>query len=314
MNEQVSNTDSTIIIQAEGIEKRLAETEYEAKTLPGALLALGGALNGTLFDLKTTEISAGRSSDNTIHLEFSCVSRFHFKLIKIKSDWFIEDSQSKNGTYVNNTLIKAPTQLNRGDIIKVVNIAFKYLPQGDSERLAYDRLTYMANTDGHTGCFTKCYFNKQLDKSFNNSFLTGQALSLIILDLDHFKTINDKFGHDAGDFILKEVADIVRVEGVRDKDIFARFGGEEFVILLPKTNINHALSVAERIRFLIESHSFHYDDKKIPVTASLGVADYNNDIACAKDFFKRADNAVYEAKALGRNQVSSLIYLPDSNN
>jgi len=311
MDEQTSNNDATAIIQAEGIERGLAEAENEAKTLPGALLAIGGALNGTLIDLKNSEISVGRSDKNTIHLEFSCVSRFHFKLMKVRNDWFIEDSQSKNGTYINNNLIKAPTQLKRGDIIKVVNIAFKYLPQGDSERLAYDRLTYIANTDGHTGCFTKSYFNDQLNKMFNKSRLTGQELSLIILDLDHFKNINDQFGHDAGDYILKEVSDIVHAEGVREQDIFARYGGEEFVILLPKTSLTQAMGIAERVRALMENHRFSYGKEKILVTASLGVADYNKDIISAKDFFKRADNAAYEAKALGRNQVSSLIYLAD---
>ena len=228
-----------------------------------------------------------------------------------ENDWLIEDTQSKNGTYVNNNLIQAPTQLNRGDIIKIVNIAFKYLPQGDSERLAYDRLTYVANTDGHTGCFTKCYFNNQLDEGFKKSCLTGEALSLIIFDLDHFKKINDQFGHDAGDYVLKEVADIVRVEGVREQDIFARYGGEEFVILLPKTDLTQAMGIAERIRTLIENHRFTYGNEIVLVTASLGIADYNKGIASSTDFFKRADHAAYEAKALGRNQVSSLIYLAD---
>jgi len=308
MDEKSSSNDTTVIIQAEVLEKGLAETENEAKTLPGALLAIGGSLNGNLFDLKGTEMTVGRSSKNSIHLEYTSISRFHFKLFKVKGEWFIQDSQSKNGTYVNNSLIIAPTQLKRGDIIKVLNIAFKYLPQGDSERLAYDKLTYIANTDGHTGCYTKCYFNEQLDLNFKNARLTNQALSLIILDLDYFKNINDQFGHDAGDFILKEIADIVRVEGVRDQDIFARYGGEEFVIILPQTNLTQAMGIAERVRSLIEHHHFIYETDKISVTGSLGVADFNKDIACAKDFFKRADNAAYEAKAFGRNQVSSFIY------
>lgn len=312
MVEQVNNNDATIIIHAEGIEKGLVETENEAKTRPGALLAIGGALNGTLFDLKKSEISAGRGTNNDIQLAFSCVSRVHFTLLRVKSDWFIEDSKSKNGTYVNNTRIEAPTKLNKGDIIKVVNIALKFFPQGDNERLAYDKLTYVANTDGHTGCYTKCYFNDQLEEGFKASSATGQALSLIILDLDYFKNINDQYGHDAGDFILKEVADIVHIEGVREQDIFARYGGEEFAILLPKTVLSQAVGIAERIRNLIEQHNFVYGSTKISVTASIGVADYNKDIATAKDFFKRADNAVYEAKALGRNQVSSLIFLADN--
>ena len=190
-------------------------------------------------------------------------------------------------------------------------MAFKYLPQGNNERLAYDRLTYIANTDGHTGCYTKCYFNEQLAKNFGHSEVTGQALSLIILDLDHFKTVNDQYGHDAGDFILKEVADSVRVEGVREQDIFARYGGEEFVILLPNTTHAQAMLIAERIRLLISKHTFMYDNQAISMTASLGVADYTKDLSSSVEFFKRADSAVYEAKSLGRNQVSSLIYVGD---
>ena len=121
-------------------------------------------------------------------------------------------------------------------------------------------------------------------------------LSLIIFDLDHFKNLNDNYGRDAGDYVLKEMAGIVRNNGVRDQDIFARYGGEEFVILLPKTNLKYSFEIAERLRKLIEAHSFTYESQKLPVTASIGVADYRQGVNSGVDLFKRADSAVYKAR------------------
>ena len=109
--------------------------------------------------------------------------------------------------------------------------------------------------------------------------------------------------YDAGDYVLKEMAGIVRNNGVRDQDIFARYGGEEFVILLPKTNLKYSFEIAERLRKLIETHSFTYESQKLPVTASIGVADYRQGVNSGVDLFKRADSAVYKAKEAGRNQV-----------
>jgi two-component system cell cycle response regulator len=134
--------------------------------------------------------------------------------------------------------------------------------------------------------------------------VTGNPLSLIVFDLDHFKNLNDGYGHDAGDFVLSDMAAIIRSNGVRDQDVFARYGGEEFVILLPKTNLKQAFEIAERLRKLVEGHEFIYDEKRLPVTASIGVADYRQGVATGTDLFKRADEAVYKSKQGGRNQVN----------
>lgn len=203
---------------------------------------VGGPLNGTIFDLKNSETSAGRNPDNSIPLEFNGISRYHFKVKEAGEGHTVEDAGSKNGTFLNNQKIEGVVELNKGDMIKIGEIAMKYLPKGDTERLTYDKLQLEANTDGHTGCFNKTYFNGQLDLQVKKSKLTGDPLSLIIFDLDHFKKLNDNYGHDAGDFVLKEMAQLIRKNGVReDHDIFARYGGEEFCILLPKTNIKQAL-------------------------------------------------------------------------
>ena len=294
--------ESTIVIT--DIKAALDSSDLAASDKPAALLVVGGELNGTIFDLIADETTCGRSIDNTIQLEFQGISRHHLKVVLNEQKAFIEDCGSKNGTFLNNHKIEQRSTLNKGDIIKVGSIALKYIPAGDPERVAYDKLNLEANTDKHTGCYNKAYFNKSLDLEVRKSKVTGHPLSLIIFDLDHFKKLNDNFGHDAGDYVLKEMSGIVRNNGVREQDIFARYGGEEFVILLPKTNLKHSFEIAERLRKLVENHDFKYDGQKLPVTASIGVADYRQGVVTGTDLFKRADSAVYKSKENGRNQVS----------
>lgn len=294
--------DSTIVLT--DIKAALATTENEASNKPAALLVVGGDLNGTIFDIASAEISIGRNPDNAIPLEFNGISRYHFKVKESGQGHIVEDLGSKNGTFLNNKKLEGSSPLNKGDMIKIGSIALKYLPKGDPERLTYDKLQMEANTDQHTGCFNKTYFNNAIALEVKKSKLTGDPLSLIIFDLDHFKSLNDNHGHDAGDFVLKELAYVIRENGVRDNDIFARYGGEEFVILLPKTNLKHSFEIAERLRKLVEDHKFIYEGTELPVTASIGVADYRQGVASGTDLFKRADEAVYASKEGGRNRVS----------
>ena len=296
------STDDTTIVLTD-LRAALNSSENEAQLKPAALLVLGGELNGTLFDLVETNISIGRNIDNTIALELNGVSRYHFKIHFVNDEHILTDCESKNGTYLNNKKVIDPIKLNKGDVIKIGSVALKYLPKGDPERLTYDKLNLEANTDKHTGCFNKTYFNNKNTLEVNKSKVTGDPLSLIIFDLDHFKKLNDNYGHDAGDYVLKEMAALIRTNGIRENDTFARYGGEEFVILLPKTNLKQAFEIAERCRKLIENKEFIYDAKRLPVTASIGVSDYRQGVVTGTDLFKRADEAVYKAKEGGRNQV-----------
>jgi len=296
------STDDTTIVLTD-IRAALQASEKEAQLKPAALLVVGGDLNGTIFDLTEPQVGIGRNADNTIALEFNGVSRYHFKLLASGESHVLEDCGSKNGTYLNNKRVESLTPLAKGDIIKIGSIALKYLPKGDPERLTYDKLNLEANTDKHTGCFNKTYFNNRIAIEVNKCKVTGEPLSLILFDLDHFKKLNDGYGHDAGDYVLKEMAQIIRANGIREQDVFARYGGEEFVILLPKTNLKQSFEIAERLRKLIENKEFLYDAKRLPVTASIGVADYRQGVITGTDLFKRADDAVYKAKEAGRNQV-----------
>jgi two-component system cell cycle response regulator len=291
--------DATLVIT--DIKAALAASDKEAESKSACLLVVGGDLNGTIFDLIDGDNNVGRSPDCEIPLDFQGISRKHFKVNADKVT--ISDLGSSNGTYINNEKIAVPAQLKKADMIKIGSIALKFLPKGDTERLTYDKLQEDANTDGLTKCYNKMYFNNKLDLEVKKSKVTGNPLSLIIFDLDHFKHLNDNYGHDAGDYVLAEKADLLRDNGIRKGDTFARYGGEEFVVLLPNTNLKQAFEIAERLRKLVEVHEFIYDEKKLPVTASIGVADYRQGVNTGTDLFKRADSAVYKAKEGGRNQV-----------
>jgi diguanylate cyclase (GGDEF)-like protein len=164
-------------------------------------------------------------------------------------------------------------------------------------------LTELASVDTLTRTHTRRYFIERTELEFARAKRHSHPLSFIILDLDYFKKINDKHGHMAGDAMLKEIADICKTK-VRSTDLLGRFGGEEFMILLPETNLESALYVAERIRKKIQETEFEYDGNKMKITASLGVTGTDK-ITCESfdTFLHCADKALYRAKDNGRNKI-----------
>lgn len=172
------------------------------------------------------------------------------------------------------------------------------LSNADSVR----RLEELATTDGLTGCFNKRYFNDQLTAKLGAAGRFSRKLSLIIVDLDHFKVVNDTYGHATGDVVIKELGAIMlRIK--RETDIVARFGGEEFCLLCEETDTGGAQLLAERLRQELERTTFETELGKLKVTCSLGVATFP-DLARTRDgLFETADRALYKAKHAGRNQV-----------
>lgn len=161
----------------------------------------------------------------------------------------------------------------------------------------------LASTDPLTGLYNRRRFTDVLKREFAVTKRYKNTLSCLLLDLDHFKSINDRFGHDAGDQVLKEVAR--RISGsLREVDLAARYGGEEFVVLLPHTSKGDALIVAERLLKNVSRQAFNFGSELVTVTASIGCAG-NSDVQSdqAEDLVKAADIALYEAKNAGRNRV-----------
>lgn len=167
-----------------------------------------------------------------------------------------------------------------------------------------NRIHKIAGSDDLTGAINRRYFLDILEKETLRVRRYGGTLSLIMVDIDYFKTINDTYGHDAGDQVLKRLVHELS-DTVRKVDIISRLGGEEFAILLPSTNLIGALSSAERIREIIENCRVEYEGKIISFTASIGVAETKENDRAPSDLMRAADKALYKSKNNGRNQVSA---------
>lgn len=173
----------------------------------------------------------------------------------------------------------------------------------DALRNQYQKSVSMAVTDGLTGLYNRHFLNQHLDNMVRESIKNGKKLSIMIMDMDHFKHVNDTYGHDAGDKVLKQLSEIIlRVS--RSTDLAARFGGEEFVILMPETDESSALVAGNRMREAVEKHPFDIGEADpLMRTISIGIANSHPDGDSAEALIKRADEALYSAKRNGRNQV-----------
>jgi diguanylate cyclase (GGDEF)-like protein len=181
-----------------------------------------------------------------------------------------------------------------------------------SRSLSLPRLQAEARLDAKTGLYNSRHFTIALEQEFSRAKRYGRPLALIMVDLDLLRKINNTYGHIAGDAVLRGVGDIFRAQ-VRTHDIPARFGGEEFAILLPETTPDQALELAERIRRAVEVRSFRSETSTQPLraTISLGVASFPRDAGDATQLVHRADLGVYRAKVLGRNRVVDAADAPD---
>lgn len=166
----------------------------------------------------------------------------------------------------------------------------------------YKEIETLAITDGLTGVYTRRYFTERFDEEIKRSFLRKSNLAFLMIDADHFKMINDQHGHLTGDMTLKEIANIIQ-ENVREIDIVGRFGGEEFCVVLPDTDLEGSRVVAERIRKSAEERVVKAYDNTLRLTLSIGLAVYPSDGKFVEELMDKADWALYRAKSQGRNCV-----------
>jgi len=166
----------------------------------------------------------------------------------------------------------------------------------------YLKMKEMARKDGLTGIYNRQYFQERLQAEFKEAQKNGWPLSLVMYDIDHFKKFNDMYGHLFGDKVLKSVAEVV-ASTLRKGDVLARFGGEEFTILLPQTSLDEAYEKVEMLRKLISEHVINDNLISVSVTASFGISSYDECALSENELIRTADDALYEAKASGRNCV-----------
>jgi diguanylate cyclase (GGDEF)-like protein len=265
------------------------------------LVVIYGLELGKKFNLNRPQIIIGRSSKADIQIDQEAVSRNHCKIINTGNAIMLRDMGSTNGTYVNDEMIDEYV-LRDGDFIKVGRCIFKFLSGNNIENAYHEEIYRLTTIDGLTQIFNKRYFLDTIEKELARAHRYRRVLSLVMFDIDHFKKINDGYGHLAGDYVLKHLAQTVRAK-IRREDCFARYGGEEFAIVLPEIDAAGALPFAEKIRQIVERTEFRFENARIPVTISMGVATIDADLTESAALIKRADERLYEAKASGRNRV-----------
>jgi diguanylate cyclase (GGDEF)-like protein len=260
------------------------------------------SLRGKRFKLEKSPLTLGRVPDNDVVLEDDSVSRRHAEVVQRGETWFVVDVGSRNGTLHNEAELPREAPLSHGDRIKIGSTIFKYLTGADAESAYFEEVFKLTITDGLTQVNNRRHFDETLEREFLRARRHTRPLSLLVLDIDYFKRVNDQFGHLAGDHVLRELAGLVQGRVRRDETV-ARYGGEEFVVLLPETPIEGAVSLAENLRARIEAHSFVFQGVTIPVTVSVGCAEASDADKTAQELFRRADEHLYKAKGGGRNRV-----------
>ena len=163
------------------------------------------------------------------------------------------------------------------------------------------RLEPLATRDQLTNLFNRHYFSSEIVRQINFWRRHQQPLSILLLDVDYFKKVNDTYGHIAGDYALKTIAEIC-LKQVRDIDTIARVGGEEFAVLLPSTAVNGAMQMAERMRAAVQAYTFKYEGLEFNITVSIGVTELTDESWSITELLKAVDKMLYEAKRTGRNR------------
>jgi two-component system cell cycle response regulator len=266
------------------------------------LVQLAGPYLGRKFPLDDDETLIGRDEDCSIVVELDSVSRRHCRLVSCEDGVAIADEGSTNGTFLNGTAVGGQTPLHTGDLIKVGSAIFKFLGvEGSIEAHYHDEMYRLTVVDSLTQLYNKRYATDFLEREASRSVRHRRPISLVLFDIDHFKAINDKRGHPAGDTVLRELAEVLK-KRIRREECLARWGGEEFALVLPDVGEEQARFVADALRKLVAEHRFGAV-KPLRVTFSAGVAEFRRDDGSVQALIDAADRALYEAKRRGRNQV-----------
>jgi two-component system, cell cycle response regulator len=297
------NDEKTTIL--DGDQTTLNSEIRRAKEQEACLIVIRGTPQGHRYFITQPEMTIGRDQTADIVVQDQSVSRKHAKVSKKDNGVLLTDMGSVNGTTVNGHKVPPgdSVMLEKEDMVRLGNSIFKYLPAGELEILFYGNLGFAANMDALTKIYNRAYLLEALEAEFKRAKALHTDLSILYCDLDFFKKINDTFGHEAGDHVLREFCALVRGTQLRPKDIFARYGGEEFVIVFANMNAASANEIAEKIRIGVQTHAFIYEGKRLPVTVSIGLAEINSEIQSAQTLLRAADKALYSAKEGGRNKV-----------
>jgi two-component system cell cycle response regulator len=290
-------------------ETRIGQLPIDVEAIKSArdrayLIVLAGESVGAMFRIEEGESLIGRTSTAKIRLSDDGISRRHARLVQRGSDVLIEDLQSANGTAVNDEPLTFMRALRDGDKIRVGSTTIlKFTYHDRLEETFQQKMYEAALRDGLTKAFNKQHFLDRLESELAFARRHRTNLSLVMFDVDHFKVVNDTHGHLCGDYVLARLGKLGQAQ-VRTEDLFARYGGEEFAIICRGVEGPKAAIFAERVRAVVGTAPFEYENVRLSITISLGVANFP-DVPAEKvdDLIEAADEALYEAKRTGRNRV-----------
>ena len=262
-----------------------------------------GPTMGCRYPLADRPLVIGRGEESDIRLNDHSVSRRHALIEPTQEGYYVSDQHSTNGTFVNDKQLDNSWLLQDGDYLRVGNCLYRYLAGGNIEAEYHEEIYRLTILDGLTQIHNHRYLTEFLEREVIRSQRHHRPLSVLMVDIDKFKSINDTYGHLCGDFVLRELADLIR-GNVRKEDLFARSGGEEFVVVLVETTQEGAMLVGERLREIVATHQFRFEANPINLTISLGVASTIGDANTSPSaLLKAADANLYKAKRSGRNRV-----------
>lgn len=296
--DQRTSASQTVLTEAE--EARASA----AATGSGCLIVIYGQDMGRRIRVGTEPLIIGRSPHVEVQIDQESVSRNHCQIRFTGSEFLVRDLSSTNGTYVNDDLVRDEGRLRHGDQLKVGRTILKFIVGDDVEVQYHEEIYRLMTVDGLTQLHNKRYFDEMLDREVARAKRYKRSFSLLVFDLDHFKAINDRFGHLAGDAILRQLGAVL-LGRLRVNDVLARIGGEEFALITPEVGLQGATELAGKIRRLIADTRFEFEGTQVDVTISIGVAEWQTHYEDAIDLFKAADDKMYEAKRAGRNRVCS---------
>ena len=280
---------------------------HEPPIREACLVVMYGESIGRRISLSAAPLTIGRSTESDLQFEEESVSRNHCRIdptmgeAGVPVSWSITDLGSTNGTYVNDRGVES-VGLTHGDHLQIGRNILKFLESGHIESAYHEEIYRLVSTDGLTNLPNRRAFEDAIQREFSRSTRYSRPLSLLVIDIDHFKKINDVHGHLAGDAALRQFATLLKANLRRD-DVAGRMGGEEFAVLLPEIDDVGAKVTAEKIRQITARHRFEFEDAVMPLTISLGVATRLPTDQDPMEIYRRADELLFMAKRAGRNRV-----------
>ncbi len=271
------------------------------------LLRMDGVHAGEVIPLNAPKITIGRHPNNLVVTDDTGVSRFHAEILVSPESVELFDKAARNGTLVQGKKVQGSVKLRDGDFIQLgPRVGFRFSFTDAKQERLLKRLYESSNRDALTGAYNRKHFDERLLAESAYAARNHSNMALLLFDLDHFKKVNDTYGHAAGDAVLRHVAGVT-MGRLRTEDVFARIGGEEFAVLLRGVTVEGSARLAERLRTSISSSPVMYEGRPIPVTISVGCAGLHNatDMGDPSHLLRLADDRLYTAKNSGRNRVVS---------